>query len=97
MDEPVTIKPGLARRLDLLALANERASPRTAWIFGAIAVWALIGAVSAAIAGDWGILLVVLGAALVSGLGWGLTVRANRLVPETKRWLAELSGTPESS
>jgi hypothetical protein len=97
MGEPVTISPGFARRIDLFAVANERASRRAFWVFGAMSLWALIGVVSAVILGDWAVVVILLCMVLLSGLAGGLVLRANRRVPETKRWLAELSGTADSA
>jgi nucleoside phosphorylase len=49
-----------------------------------VSLWALIGVVSAAIAADWGVFVILLCTVLLSGMAGGLVLRANRRVPETK-------------
>ena len=91
MENEVHLNPGLGRRLDLLAVTNPRAIQRSVWIFGLLAVWALTGVASSAVARQWSIAAISSGTVVLAGSMWWVTLRAKRRAPETKRWLEEQS------
>jgi hypothetical protein len=92
MADEIRISPGLARRIDLVAVANPVATKRNIWTFGVLGVWTLLGTTSSIVSGQWGLAAVFVAIATVSGLMWWVALRAKRRVPETQRWLDELSG-----
>jgi hypothetical protein len=89
--EPVLIKPGLIRRLDLMAVANPRSVRRGLWFNGALGLWALIGAVSSLAVQHWAIAAMAFAAAALSGFMWWVLRRSMRRVQETRQWLEALS------
>jgi hypothetical protein len=89
--EPVPIKPGLMRRLDLMAVANPQSVRRGLWFNGALGLWALIGAVSSLAVQHWAIAAMTFATAALAGFIWWLLRRSMRRIPETRQWLEALS------
>jgi hypothetical protein len=92
VQDEVHINPGLFQRVDLLAVTKPRVNQRRIWISGFLAVWAAIGAVFSAAAGNWSIAAIFGVTVVVEVALWWVNLRAKRRAPQTKRWLDELSG-----
>ena len=91
VSEPVTINPGLAQRVDLMAVHRPLMMTRTMWFFGVLAVWSAIGAAAAALAESWPVAAITSATAALSTLMWWVNRRAISRIPATTSWLDQLS------
>jgi len=76
-------------RLDVLAVVKPASNRRAMWVFGALGVWALVGAVTSVSAGNWDVAAISTFAAMVSCVSFGALARARRRAPTTKAWMDE--------
>jgi hypothetical protein len=91
VSEHVQLKLGLVQRLDLMAAANPRSVRRHVWFTGLLGLWALIGAVSSLAVQHWTIAAITLATAALSGFMWWALRRSLHRIPETSRWIEEVS------
>ena len=92
MPQAPSVNPGVARRLDLLALRKPQTVKRGMWFEGILGLWAAIGTVSSLAVQHWGIAAITCATSVVTGFMWWASRRSLRRVPETARWLDAQSG-----
>jgi Na+/proline symporter len=82
-------KVSLLRRFDFLAVLRPGVVTGLLVASLALGTYALIGLVSFASEGDWGIAAVSATTVCIAIVGGSIALRAKRRAPETKRWLEE--------
>ena len=89
--EPLVVSPSLAQRLNLLALTKPDTVRRHAYVSAVLGVWTAIGTVSSLVLQNWVVAAITGATFTLSTFMWWTSRRALRRIPETQRWLDDLS------